>query len=335
MRWSTLTSLMHKDQKIFLAGHRGLVGSAILRRLKSDGYEQIVTRTHGELDLTNQERVEQFFVSEQPEFVILAAGKVGGIYANNAFPAAFILENILIQAHVIDAAYRYGCKRFLFLGSSCIYPKFAPQPLKEEYLLTSALEPTNEAYAIAKIAGIKMCQAYSQQHNFESICVMPTNLYGPNDNFDLANSHVLPALIRKFHDAKTLGLAAVKIWGTGTPKREFLHADDLAEACLFLMKQPMEVVRKAAPDRIINVGVGNDITIADVAELIAKVVGYDGKLEYDPSKPDGTPRKLLDVSRINELGWRAKIDFREGIDDAYQWFRQNEAGLTAGLSADS
>lgn len=311
---------MFKDQKIFLAGHLGLVGSAILRRLQAESYKRIITRTHRELDLTDHRRVAEFFESEKPEFVILAAGRVGGIMANDTYPADFIRENLLIQTNVIDLAYRYGVKRFLFLGSSCIYPKFAPQPLREEYLLTSALEPTNEAYAIAKIAGIKMCQAYWRQHNFESICVMPTNLYGPNDNFDLANSHVLPALIRKFHDAKVTSSPSVKIWGTGNPRREFLHVDDLADACLFLMTQPMEIVTKAAPDRIVNAGVGEDITIAQLAALVSEVVGYEGQLEFDPSKPDGTPRKLLDVSRMNELGWQSKIGLRKGIHNAYRWF---------------
>lgn len=314
---------MFKDQKIFLAGHLGLVGSAILRRLQAESYERIITRTHRQLDLTDQRRAAEFFESEKPEFVILAAGRVGGIMANDTYPADFIRENLLIQTNVIDIAHRYGVKRFLFLGSSCIYPKFAPQPLKEESLLTSAPEPTNEAYAIAKIAGIKMCQAYWRQHNFESICVMPTNLYGPNDNFDLANSHVLPALIRKFHDAKVTSLPSVKIWGTGNPRREFLHVDDLADACLFLMTQPMEIVTKAAPDRIVNAGVGKDITIAQLAALVSEVVGFEGQLEFDPSKPDGTPRKLLDVSRMNELGWRSKIDLRKGIHNAYRWFVQN------------
>ena len=314
---------MRKDDKIFVAGHRGLAGSAILRKLESEGYPQILTRARAELDLTVQLQVENFFASEKPEIVFLAAGKVGGILANSRYPADFIRDNLLIQTNVIDAAYRHGAKKFIFLGSSCIYPKHAPQPLKEEYLLTSALEPTNEAYAIAKIAGIKMCQAYRQQHGFDSICLMPTNLYGRGDNFDLANSHVLPALLRRFHEAKRSGQESVKIWGTGTPKREFLHADDLADACHFLMRQPAETLSAAAPDGIINVGVGEDVSILELAEIISRTVEFQGKLEFDSAKPDGTPRKLLDVSRLAGLGWKAKISLSEGVAQTYHWYRES------------
>lgn len=313
---------MLKDERIFVAGHRGLAGSAILRKLIAEGFEQIITRTHAELDLTNQRAVEDFFAAEKPAFVFLAAGKVGGILANDTYPADFIRDNLLIQTNVIDAAYRAGVKKFVFLGSSCIYPKAAPQPIKEEYLLTSMLEATNEAYAIAKIAGVKMCQAYRRQYGFDSICVMPSNLYGENDNFDLENSHVLPALLRKFHGAKTLGSERVEIWGTGTPRREFLHADDLADACLFLMRQSAEKIDKAAPDRIINVGVGKDISICELAEIISQTVGFQGRLAFDSSKPDGTPRKLLDVTRLAGLGWKARISLREGIAQTYRWYKE-------------
>lgn len=313
---------MRKDDKIFVAGHRGLAGSAILRKLESEGYGRILIRRRAELDLTVQSPVENFFAAEKPEIVFLAAGRVGGILANSTRPADFIRDNLLIQTNVIDAAHRHGVKRLIFLGSSCIYPKLAPQPLKEEYLLTSDLEPTNEAYAIAKIAGIKMCQAYRRQYGFDSICLMPTNLYGRGDNFDLANSHVLPALLRKFHEAKIKGDESVKIWGTGTPKREFLHADDLADACHFLMRQSTETLNAAAPDGIINVGVGEDVSILELAEIISRTVGFRGRLEFDSTKPDGTPRKLLDVSRIANLGWKAKISLDEGIVQTYHWYRE-------------
>lgn len=326
---------MFKDEKIFVAGHNGLVGSAILRHLHTNGYKHLITRSRAELDLRNQCQVEKFFSEEKPDCVILAAAKVGGILANTTYSADFIQDNLLIQVNVIDAAYRNGTNRFIFLGSSCIYPKFAPQPLKEEYLLTSALEPTNEAYAIAKIAGIKMCQAYYDQHGFDSICIMPTNLYGPNDNFDLANSHVLPAMIRKFHEARMSGAKSVKIWGTGTPKREFLYVDDLADAVHFLMEQSIETVNEAAPDRIFNVGVGDDISIRELAVLVGDVVGFQGTLEFDTSKPDGTPRKLLDVTRVNKLGWQAQTSLEEGIYKTYNWFKQNSGNFTfsKGVSA--
>jgi GDP-L-fucose synthase len=290
-----------KGAKIYVAGHRGLVGSAILRRLQAEGYQNLVLRTRKELDLTDQRAVYRFFEEERPEYVFLAAAKVGGILANATYPADFIRENLLIQTNVIDAAYRYGVKKLLFLGSSCIYPKYAPQPMKEEYLLTGPLEPTNEAYAVAKIAGIKMVQAYRRQYGFNGISLMPTNLYGPGDNFDLETSHVIPALLRKFHEAKVSGRWEVVVWGTGTPRREFLHVDDLADAALFLM-------RHYEGEEIVNVGVGEDISIRELAELIAKVVGFRGEIVYDTSKPDGTPRKLLDVSRL--FPWDGGLAFR-------------------------
>lgn len=305
---------MDKGAKIYVAGHRGLVGSAILRRLQAEGYQNLVLRTRKELDLTDQRAVYRFFDEERPEYVFLAAAKVGGILANATYPADFIRENLLIQTHVIDAAYRYGVKKLLFLGSSCIYPKYAPQPMREEYLLTGPLEPTNEAYAVAKIAGIKMCQAYRRQYGFNAVSLMPTNLYGPGDNFDLETSHVIPALIRKFHEAKVRGEPHVVVWGTGTPRREFLHVDDLADAALFLM-------RYYEGEDIINVGVGEDISIRELAELVAKVVGFQGEIVYDTSKPDGTPRKLLDVSRLFSMGWRPRIPLEEGIEQTYAWFR--------------
>lgn len=299
-----------------MAGHKGLVGSAILRKLQAEGYSNIVTRTHQELDLTNQQEVYRFFETERPEYVFLAAAKVGGILANSTYPAVFIRENLLIQTNIIDAAYRYGVKKLLFLGSSCIYPKFAPQPIKEEHLLTGALEPTNEPYAIAKIVGIKMCQAYNKQYGTNFISVMPTNLYGPGDNFDLETSHVLPALIRKFHEAKVAGAPHVVVWGSGTPRREFLHVDDLADACLFLMNN-------YDSSEIINIGVGKDLTIAELANLIKEIVGYKGEIVFDTSKPDGTPRKLLDVSKLFNLGWRPRIRLEDGIRSTYEWYMQN------------
>lgn len=309
------------QQKIFVAGHTGLSGSAILRKLVSAGFQNVITRPHRELDLTVQSSVEQFFERQKPDVVFLAAGRVGGIQAIITHPAEFIHINLLIQSNVIDAAYRHGTKRLIFLGSSCIYPKFAPQPLKEEYLLTSPLEPTNESYAVAKIAGIKMCEAYRRQYNFDSICVMPTNLYGPHDNFDLESSHVLPALMRKFHEARLTENEIVKVWGTGFPKREFMHVDDLAEACVFLMQQSRENIEAATSgDYIVNIGTGEDLTIREMAELIAQTVNFQGQLEFDGSKPDGTPRKLLDVSRLKQLGWKARISLEEGLRQTYQWF---------------
>ncbi len=347
---------MEKQAKIYVAGHRGLVGSAIVRRLKQDGYENLVLCTSIELDLRNQAAVDAFFAEEKPEYVFLAAARVGGIHANNSYPADFIRDNLQIQTNVIDAAWRHGVRKLAFLGSSCIYPKLAPQPLKEEYLLTGPLEPTNEWYAIAKIAGIKMCQAYRRQYGFDAISLMPTNLYGPNDNFDLESSHVLPALIRKFHLARLAKAGAVEaiaedearhgripddmlamlgleraeggfrrtgaeprvvLWGTGSPRREFLHVDDLADACLFLMQNYSD-------EQIINVGVGEDVTIRDLAGMIRGIVGFDGEIVWDETKPDGTPRKLMDVSRLRALGWRASIPLEEGIAAVCRGYRGSD-----------
>jgi GDP-L-fucose synthase len=308
---------MEKHSKIYVAGHRGLVGSAILRRLQNDGFTNLLYKTSDDLDLRNFEKVLAFFEEEEVEYVFLAAAKVGGIVANNEYPADFIRDNLIIQTNVIDAAYKTGIKKLLFLGSTCIYPKFAPQPLKEEYLLTGELEPTNEPYAIAKIAGIKMCQSYNRQFGTKYISVMPTNLYGPNDNFNLHTSHVLPALIRKFHDAKVNNRSEVEVWGTGTPKREFLYSDDLADACLFLMDH-------YEGNEIVNVGVGEDISIKDLAETIKQVIGFEGEIIFDTTKPDGTPRKLVDVSKINSLGWKASMPLEVGLQKAYQWFLENE-----------
>lgn len=307
---------MNADARIFVAGHRGLVGSAISRRLRSEGHGDLIERTSAELDLRDPGAVEAFFAAEKPEYVFLAAAKVGGILANATYPADFLRDNLAIELNVIDAAHRHGAKKLLFLGSSCIYPKFAPQPIKEEYLLTGELEPTNEAYAIAKISGIKLCQAYNAQHGTDFISAMPTNLYGPGDNFDLASSHVLPALIRKFHEAKERGEADVTIWGTGTPRREFLHVDDLADACVHLM-------RTYSGSEIVNVGVGEDVSISELAETVRDVVGYEGGLVHDTSKPDGTPRKLLDVGRLDSLGWRASIPLRRGIEQTYAWYLES------------
>jgi GDP-L-fucose synthase len=304
--------------KIFVAGHRGLVGSAIVRRLRADGYDNLVLRPRSELDLSDQAAVNRFFAEERPDYVFFAAAMVGGILANNTFPADFIRDNLSVALNVIDAAYRSGVQKLLFLGSSCIYPKFAPQPMREEYLLTGELEPTNEPYAVAKIAGIKLCQSYNRQYGTRFISAMPTNLYGPGDNFDLQSSHVLPALLRKVHDAKLAGAAAVEVWGSGTPRREFMHVDDLADACHFLMREYDGL-------EIVNVGVGEDVSIREVAELIRTVVGYPGELTFDPTKPDGTPRKLLDVSKLTALGWRASIGLREGIERAYDWYLEHEA----------
>jgi len=361
---------MDLHSKIFVAGHRGLVGSAVLRRLQAEGFTHIITRTHAELDLTDSSAVTEFFEAERPEYVFLAAAKVGGIHANRTYPADFIRENLLIQTHVIHAAWSTGCRKLLFLGSSCIYPRLAPQPMREEYLLGGPLESTNQGYAIAKIAGILMCQAYRKQYGLPSICLMPTNLYGPNDNFDLETSHVLPALIRKFHLARraaqgdwegilrdetrfgpipadflaclaaiardrghntppkpyadrihssargsSTSVPAVILWGTGSPRREFLHVDDLADACLYFM-------RHYEGEEIINVGVGKDASIREMAEMVREVVGFDGEVEFDPSMPDGTPRKLLDVSRLEKLGWRARIPLKEGIRSTYHWYLQ-------------
>lgn len=299
---------MKLDSKIYIAGHRGMVGSAIVRALENQGFKNLIYRTSKELDLTNQIQVQKFFDNEKPEYVFLAAAKVGGIVANNTYRADFIYQNLMIQNNVIHAAFENGVTKLMFLGSSCIYPKNAPQPLKEEYLLTGLLEPTNEPYAIAKIAGIKMCEAYRDQYGCNFISVMPTNLYGPNDNYDLNNSHVLPALLRKFIEAKNNGDQSVTIWGTGTPLREFLHVDDLADACLFLMKNYNE-------KEFLNVGVGHDISIIDLAKMVKEIVGFEGEIVLDKSKPDGTPRKLMDVSKLRELGWEAKIGLHHGISE--------------------
>jgi GDP-L-fucose synthase len=313
---------MDKKIKIFLAGHRGLVGSALLRRLQQEGFEHMVLRPQEELDLTVQAEVNRFFDQERPDCVILAAAKVGGILANSTFPADFIRDNLLIQTNVIDASHHHKVRKLIFLGSSCIYPKLAPQPIKEESLLTGLLEPTNEAYAIAKIAGIKMCQAYHQQHGLNALCLMPTNLYGPGDHFDLKGSHVLPALIRKFHEAKISGSKQVEIWGTGTPRREFLHVDDLADACLFLLAHPANSLQSIAPDGILNIGTGEDLEIRELALMVRMVVETDCELVFDSTKPDGTARKLLDVGRMARLGWKARIPLLEGIRKTYQWFCQ-------------
>lgn len=307
---------MNSSDKILIAGHRGLVGSAIVRRLQREGYENLVLRTRREIDLEDQSAVFRLFEEERPNYVFFAAAKVGGILANSTYPADFIRDNLAVELNLIEAAYRSGVEKLLFLGSSCIYPKFAPQPIREEYLLTGALEPTNEWYAIAKIAGIKLCQAYNQQYGTRYISAMPTNLYGPGDNFDLQSSHVLPALLRKFHEAKESGAPEVVVWGSGSPRREFLHVDDLADACMFLM-QGYE------SSDIINVGVGEDVSIRELAELIRDIVGYAGELVFDASKPDGTPRKLLDVSRLNNLGWRARTGLREGVEATYEWYLEN------------
>jgi GDP-L-fucose synthase len=309
---------MNKNSKIYVAGHRGLVGAAIVRRLRQEGYDNLVTRTSRELDLREQGAVREFFERERPEYVFLAAARVGGILANDTWPADFIYQNLMIEANVIESARLSGVAKLLFLGSTCIYPRMAPQPLKEEYLLTGPLEPTNEWYAVAKIAGIKLCQAYQRQYGARFISAMPTNLYGPGDNFDLESSHVLPALIRKFHEARTSGAATVTLWGTGTPLREFLHVDDCAAACLFLM-------HNYDGEGIVNIGVGKDLSIAELAELVGNVVGFTGKIVYDPDKPDGTPRKLVDATRIHQLGWRAGIPLEAGVRMTYEWYLENVA----------
>lgn len=310
--------MMNPHAKIYVAGHRGLAGSAIVRRLQAVGCDNLLLRTHNELDLTNQAAVDAFFAAERPEYVFLAAAKVGGIQANNLYPAEFIRDNLAIQTNVIHAAWSNGASKLLFLGSSCIYPKFAPQPMPESCLLTGELEPTNEWYAIAKIAGIKMCQAYRKQYGFDAISLMPTNLYGPGDNFNLENSHVLPALLRKFHEAKERGDAEVVMWGTGTPRREFMHVDDLGDAAVFLMQNYSD-------EAFVNVGVGEDVTIRELGQLVGEVVGFRGKIVQDLSKPDGTPRKLMDVDRLSALGWKARIALRDGVAETYQWFVEHYA----------
>lgn len=307
---------LEKNAKIYVAGHRGMVGSAILRGLEKNGYSNIITRTSTELNLINQQAVFDFFEEEKPDYVFLAAAKVGGIVANNTYRADFLYENLAIQNNIIHASYLQQVKKLMFLGSSCIYPKLAPQPLRESYLLTGSLEPTNEPYAIAKIAGIKMCEAYRDQYGCNFISVMPTNLYGPNDNYSLENSHVLPAMIRKFHEAKQNNLTQMTLWGTGSPMREFLHADDLAEACLYLMESYNE-------KELVNVGTGEDVTIKELATNVKEIVGFEGEIHWDTSRPDGTPRKLMDVSKLHGLGWKHKIELNEGIRLAYQDFLTN------------
>ena len=320
---------MDKQAKIYVAGHRGLVGSAIVRKLQALGYSNLLLKTHAELDLTCQRAVQDFFQQARPDYVFLAAAKVGGIVANNTYPADFIRDNLLIQTHVVEAAYQAKVKRLLFLGSSCIYPKDCPQPIKEDYLLTGPLEPTNRPYALAKIAGIEQCWSYNRQYGTQYLCAMPTNLYGPNDNFDLHTSHVLPALIRKFHEAKLSGTKEVIAWGTGKPKREFLHSDDMADACVFLMNLPDEryqsLLKQDTPP-LINVGCGEDISIKDLADLIKDIVGFDGEIVWDTSKPDGTMRKMLDVGVIKSCGWQSAVTLSKGVDAVYrQW--QNVLGL--------
>jgi len=322
---------MELDARIYVAGHRGLAGSAILRRLSSSGHRNIVTRTHAELELTDTRAVKAFFESEKPEHVFLAAAKVGGILANDTYPADFIHSNLAIQTNVIHEAWRNGVKRLLFLGSSCIYPRDCPQPIKEEYLLTGPLEATNRAYAVAKIAGIEMCRSYNQQHGTRYLAAMPNNMYGPGDNYDLESSHVLPALIRKMHEAKTAGVDRVTIWGTGSPRREFLYSDDMADACVMMMNLPDgafgEILRAPNGLPLINIGCGEDQTISDLARAVASAVGFRGALEFDTGKPDGTPRKLLDVSRLRKLGWAPRIDLKSGIAAAYEDFLHREGAF--------
>ena len=316
---------MNKNAKIYVAGHRGLVGSALVRRLEKEGYSNLILRTSKELNLRDESAVKSFFDEEKPEYVFLAAAKVGGIHANNTYPADFIIQNIQIQTNVITHALRTGVKRLLFLGSSCIYPRECPQPMKEEYLLTGPLEPTNEPYAIAKIAGIKMCESVNRQHGTDFRSVMPTNLYGPGDNFHPENSHVLPGLLRKFHEAKINQSEYVEVWGSGKPRREFLHVDDMASACLYIMNLNEKTYKANTKPMLshVNIGTGKDCTIRELAETIAKVTGFKGEIRFDPSKPDGTPRKLLDISRLNALGWEATISLEDGIRQTYQWFLEH------------
>ena len=311
---------MNRDASIFVAGHKGLVGAALVRRLRAGGFDNLVLREKGELDLTVQNAVADFFARERPQYVFLAAARVGGILANSTYPADFLRDNLAIQTNVIESARRSGARKLLFLGSSCIYPRLAPQPMREDCLLTGPLEPTNEPYAIAKIAGLKMCQAYRRQYGFDAICVMPTNLYGPGDNFSAQDSHVLPALLRRFHEAKEAGAAEVVLWGSGRPRREFLYVDDLADACLFLMQRYQD-------ESPINVGWGVDLTIAELAATVARIVGFSGVLRYDASKPDGTPRKLLDTTRLSALGWTPRTELAAGIRATYEWFLNNRSQL--------
>lgn len=307
-----------KDSPIYVAGHNGLVGSAITRRLRLGGYENIITRTRRELDLMDQSSVRSFMQETQPAFIFLAAAKVGGILANNSFPADFIYQNLVIETNIVQAAYQAGVQRLLFLGSSCIYPRECPQPMREEYLLTGPLEPTNEPYAVAKIAGIKLCESFNRQYGTHYVSVMPTNLYGPHDNFDLNSSHVLPALLRKMHEAKQSASDTVEVWGSGNPRREFLYVEDMADACVFLMENDIE-------QGIYNIGVGEDVSIWELAEMVREVVGFDGELRFDATRPDGTPRKLLDVSKLHGLGWKNKLDLRQGISATYNWYLEHQA----------
>jgi len=311
-----------KTSPLYVAGHRGLMGSAIVRRLQAGGYSNIVTATRAQLDLVDQHAVRRFLKEVQPEYIFVAAAKVGGIHANNTYPAEFLFDNLMIECNLIDAAYRSGVQRLMFLGSSCIYPRACPQPMKEEHLLTGPLEPTNEPYAIAKIAGIKLCESYNRQYGTHYVSLMPTNLYGPNDNFNLENSHVLPALLRKAHDAKQRGDTVLPVWGSGNPRRELMHVDDMADACVFVMEQGIGA-------GLYNVGTGTDVTIRELAETVKRVVGFDGKLEFDPSKPDGTPRKLLNVDRLAGLGWRAKLSLEEGIRSTYAWYLEHQNDFRA------
>ncbi|HVZ76994.1 MAG TPA: GDP-L-fucose synthase [Gemmatimonadaceae bacterium] len=308
---------MERDSKIYVAGHLGLVGSALVRELRAQGYQRLVHRTRAELDLLRRDAVDAFFREERPDYVLLAAARVGGIVANNTYPADFIRENLEVQLNVIDAAYRHGVRKLLFLGSACIYPKIVPQPIREAYLLSGPLEPTNAPYAIAKIAGISLCQSYNRQYGTNFVSVMPTNLYGPGDNFDLQNSHVIPALLRKFDEAREARLPSVTIWGSGTPRREFLHVDDMASACVFVMQ-------RYDSSEIINIGCGEDISIGELAELVRQVTGFEGALEFDRSKPDGTPMRRLDVSRLQAMGWAPRIPLREGLESTYAWYRANK-----------
>ena len=325
---------MDRKEKVYVAGHGGLVGSAIVRRLQHDGFDNLVLRTSSELDLRDQAAVASFFKEERPAYVFLAAARVGGIVANNSYPAEFIYDNLMIQNNIIHQAHLAGVQRLLFLGSSCIYPRLAPQPMKEEYLLTGPLEPTNEPYAVAKIAGITMCRSYNREYGTQFLAAMPTNLYGPNDNFDLETSHVMPALIRKFHEAKVSGAVSVTVWGTGTPYREFLYVDDLADACLFLINLPDDTYSSllaAHPSpALINIGTGEEVTIRDLALLVKETVGFGGELIFDTSKPDGTPRKLTDVSRLHALGWKHLLGLREGLGHTYEWYLKGQASCLTG-----
>jgi len=325
---TTEFNLLKPDSSIYVAGHRGMVGSAILRQLKQQGFTNLITRTHAEMDLCNQAAVRAFFEKEQIDYVVLAAAKVGGIHANNTYPAEFIYQNLMMEANIIHEAWRAGVTRLLFLGSSCIYPKFASQPMAEKELLTGTLESTNEPYAIAKIAGIKLCESYNRQYDTNYRSVMPTNLYGANDNFHPVDSHVIPALIRRIHEAKVNGDIQVTIWGTGNARREFLHVDDMASACIHVMNLPDEIYADHTEPMLshINVGTGEDVTIRELAETIQQVIGFKGELQFDTTKPDGTPKKLLDVTRLNELGWQAKIGLKKGLESTYQWYLENQGG---------